>query len=445
MIDGQFPAGDLKRDRIEIPAPATETASAARGVDGKDPGSTVLLARQPIFDRNLQVWGYELLYRNGPTNHCEDTGAPGQATANVIVNYLLNAGLNNLVGSALAFINVDRETLLGGNLLMLPRNKVVLEILETVEPDAEVIEACTELRSKGFILALDDVDDQLQPSPLLNLASLIKVDFQKTMPACRKDLVKRYGRGGTTMLAEKVESEEEFEQAGSFGYQYFQGYFFARPTLVFGRPLPSSTLALLRILGELASPDVSVRRLEVLVKQHVSLSYKLIRYINSGAFAWRGSIQSLRHALTLMGMDQLQKLLSLMVVADINGKGPRELLLTALVRARMSEMLGPSFGLEGREASLFLMGLFSLLGAILHRPLDEVLTELNLEPDVSDALLGRSPSDNPLPRLFAFVVACESGDWSSLEAAAERARINLQRVSEGHIQALQWAEQIACS
>ena len=333
--------------------------------------------------------------------------------------------------------------MLGGNLLTLPRNKVVLEILETVEPDAEVIQACTELRSKGFMLALDDVDHQLQPSLLLNLASLIKVDFQKTTPACRKELVNRYGPGGTTMLAEKVESEEEFEQAVSFGYQYFQGYFFERPALVFGRPLPISTLALLRILGELANPDVSVNRLEVLVKQHVSLSYKLIRYINSGAFAWRGSIQSLRHALALMGMDQLRKLLSLMVVADINGKGPRELLVTALVRARMSEILGPRFGLENREASLFLMGLFSLLGAILHRPLEDVLNELNLEPDVSDALLGRSPSDYPLRRLFAFVVACESGDWSSLVAAAERARINLHGLSQGHIQALQWAEEVA--
>ena len=445
MIGGQPSAGDLERDRIETPASAPETASETSGAEAEDPGSTVLLARQPIFDRNLQTWGYELLYRNGPTNHCEDTGAPGQATANVIVNYLLNTGLNRLVGSALAFINVDRETLLGGNLVTLPRNKVVFEILETVEPDAEVIQACTELRSKGFMLALDDVDHQLQPGPLLNLASLIKVDFQKTTPACRKELVNRYGPGGTTMLAEKVESEEEFEQAVSFGYQYFQGYFFARPALVFGRPLPISTLALLRILGELASSDVSVNRLEVLVKQHVSLSYKLIRYINSGAFAWRGSIQSLRHALALMGMDQLRKLLSLMVVADINGKGPRELLVTALVRARMSETLGPSFGLESREASLFLMGLFSLLGAILHRPLDEVLNELNLEPDVSDALLGRSPSDDPLPRLFAFVVACESGDWPSLAAAAECAPINLHGVSEQHIEALQWAEQIVCA
>ncbi len=444
MIRGRPPTSDLERDRIERPAPAPEPALETGGAEGEDPGSTVLLARQPIFDRNLQVWGYELLYRNGLTNHYERAGSPGQATATVIVNYLLDTRLNSLVGSALAFINVDRETLLAGNLPTLPRDKVVLEILETVEPDAEVVQACTELRNQGFMLALDDVDHQLQPGPLLNLASLVKVDFQKTTPACRKELVNRYGPGGTTMLAEKVESEEDFQQAASYGYQYFQGYFFARPALVFGRPLPVSTLTLLRILGELASPDVSVNRLEAMVKQHVSLSYKLIRYINSGAFAWRGSIQSLRHALALLGMDQLRKLLSLMVVADINGKGPRELLLTALVRARMSELLGPSFGLEGREASLFLMGLFSLLGAILRRPLEEVLNELNLEPDISDALLGRSPSNHPITRLFAFVMAYESGDWPSL-VTAEHARINLHGLSEGHIQALQWADEIACA
>jgi c-di-GMP-related signal transduction protein len=442
MIGGRPPTGDLERDRIETPASAPETPSETGGAEGEDPGSTVLLARQPIFDRNLKVWGYELLYRSGLANHHDASGAPGQATAKVIVNYLLDTRLDSLVGSALAFINVDRETLLGGNLTTLPRNKVVLEILETVEPDAEVVQACTELKSKGFVLALDDVDHQLQPGPLLDLASLIKVDFQKTTPTWREELVNRYGRGGTTMLAEKVESEEEFQQAVSYGYQYFQGYFFKRPAIVFGRPLPVATLALLQILGELASPEVSVNRLEVMVKQQVSLSYKLIRYINSGAFAWRGSIQSLRHALALMGLDRLRKLLSLMVLADVSGKGPRELLLTALMRARMSEILGPSFGLEGREASLFLMGLFSLLGAILRRPLEQILNELNLEQDVSDALLGRSPSDHPLTRLFAFVTAFESGNWTSL-ATAENARIDLRCLAQGHIQSLLWAEEIA--
>lgn len=218
------------------------------------------------------------------------------------------------MGSARAFINVDHETLLGGDLPVLAHHKVALEILENIEPDSEVIDACSNARRQGFMLALDDVDHRLKAGPLLPLANVIKIDFCRTPPDWRRELVSQYGRGETAMLAEKVESAEEFRQARSFGYQYFQGYFFARPDLVVGRPLGDATLNLLRILAELASADVRVSRLEALVKQNVSLSYKLIRYINSGAFSMCESIKSLRHALVLLGMEHLRKLLSCMTV-----------------------------------------------------------------------------------------------------------------------------------
>ncbi len=403
--------------------------------------STVLLARQPIFDRNRRVWGYELLYRSGGANYCDENEPGGRATARVIVNCLLNIGIDTLIGAKQALINVDREMLLGDFLWTLPRDKVILEILETVVGDAEIVKVCSEARDKGFVLALDDVDERAYGSPLLDLVDIIKVDFRSASLDARQELARRYGSGRTIMLAEKVETEEEFQNALSLGYQFCQGYFFARPALVSGRPLPVATVSLLRILGQLSDPDISINRLERAVQQHVSLAVKLIRYLNSGAFRWNSPIQSLQHALTLLGTDQLRKIVSLMIIADINGSGPRELLVKALLRARMCELLSLNFGLTARSGSLFLMGLFSLIDVILRRPMEKALSELNLEDDISNALLERLPGDHPIRHLYEVVVAHELADWSSLERWTRDANVDLKKVTQCHLQALQWADE----
>ncbi|HSR08886.1 MAG TPA: HDOD domain-containing protein [Bryobacteraceae bacterium] len=408
--------------------------------------SAILLARQPILDRNLQVWGYELLYRSSSANHCDANESNARATARVIVNSLLNIGIDNLVGSKLAFINVEREILLSELLGVLPRGRVVLEILETVAFDPEIAAACAAARNNGLMLALDDVDDKTYGNPLLGLVDIVKVDFQSASAVAIKQLASRHNSDSRpVLLAEKVETQEQFEEAISLGYQYFQGFFFARPALISGCSLPASTISLLRILGQLAIPDLSISRLEASVRQHLSLVHRLFRYVNSGAFARQSRIHSVQHALALLGMDQLRKLLSLMVVADINGKGPQELLVMALVRARMAEMFAPSFGLANRQASLFTMGLFSLLDVILRRPLEEILRELNLDEDLSAALLQQSPTDHPVRRLYDLVVACEIADWSAIVKGAEGANISLKDLSEGHLQAIRWADQVAAA
>jgi c-di-GMP-related signal transduction protein len=359
------------------------------------------------------------------------------------VNSLLNIGVDNLVGSKLAFINVEREMLLSELLGALPRDRVVLEVLETVAFDPEITAACAAARNNGFKLALDDVDDRTYRNPLLGLFDIVKVDFQSASATIKHLASQHRGGNRPVFVAEKVETEEEFREAMSLGYQYFQGYFFAQPTLISGRPLPTNTISLLRILGQLAIPDMSISRLTMSVRQHVSLVHKLFRYVNSGAFARRSPIHSVEHALALLGMDQLRKLLSLMVVADINGKGPRELLVMALVRARMAETFAPSFGLADRQASLFTMGLFSLLDVILRRPLEEILSELNLDEDLSAALLRQCPTDHPVRRLYDLAVACEVADWSAIVKGAEGARISLRDLSEGHLRAVRWADQVS--
>ena len=404
----------------------------------------VLLACQPIFDASVQPWAYELLYRSGTANQYEaGDSAAMQSTATVIVNCLLNVGIDSLVGPKRACINVDREMLLSGYLWALPSDRVALEILETVEPDAEVIAVCREAKRQGFLLAMDDVSEESHGNPLLKIVDIVKVDFRATSPAARKEMVYRYRRGGTIMVAEKVASEEEFQEAVSCGYQCFQGYFLARPKMVAGRSIPVGTVSLLRILGQLAQEEFMLGPLEKSIRQHVTLAYKLIRYLNSGAFMWCEPIRSVRHALALLGIDRLRKVLTLMILADIHGKGPRELMVTALLRARMLEALGPRFHVPNRGASLFLMGMFSLLDAILRRPLTDVLGELNLEVDIADALTGRSSSDRPLHRLLAFVTAYERADWSTVEASAASVHLSLDDLAKEHLQAQKWAREAA--
>ncbi len=435
-----------KQEGIPITAQASalEARLEAPQTQSVDVGLGVLLACQPILDTSAQPWAYELLCRIGTANAYDPGDSTAmQSTATVIVNCLLNVGIDGLVGTKRACINVDREMLLSGYLWALPRDRVVFEILETVEPDAEVIAACVEAKQKGFLLALDDVTEQSHGNPLLKIVHIVKVDFRATSPAARKEIPFRYARGGTIMVAEKVESEEEFQEAVSCGYQYFQGYFLARPKMVSGRKIPAGMASLLRNLGDLAQEEVMLGPLEKSVRQHVTLAYKLIRYLNSGAFMWCEPIRSVRHALALLGIDRLRKVLTLMILADIHGKGPRELMVTALLRARMLETLGPRFNVPNRGASLFLMGMFSLLDAILRRPLADVLSELNLEVDIADALLGRGSGDRPLHRLFALVTACERADWSTVEASAASARLDLDDLAKEHLRAQQWARETA--
>lgn len=405
--------------------------------------STVLLARQPIFDRKLQVWGYELLYRSGNANQYDINEPSGRATARTIVNALLNIGLDDLVGSKLAFINFDREMLLSEFAWTLPREKVVIEILETVAADPEIVAICSAARKRGFKLALDDVDESAYGNPMADLVDILKVDFRATSNAAREKLARRYGGGRTTLLAEKVETEEEFHQATSLGFQYVQGYFFARPALVSGRPLPVAAVSLLRILGQLSDPDLSVKQLEAAVRQQVSLAHKLIRYMNSAAFVWKSPIQSIQHALALLGTEQLRKIVSLMIIADLSGSGPKELLVKALLRARMAELVSPAFGLEDRSGTLFLMGLFSLLDVILARPMEEILSGLNLEAEICDVLLARSPKDNPIRRLHELVIAYEVADWPAVVTQMGHTRVDLNEISAFHRQAVRWADEVS--
>ena len=274
------------------------------------------------------------------------------------------------------------------------------------------------------------------------MVSVIKVDFRATTIAEQEALAKRYLARGIRMLAEKIETTEEFQRACEMGYQYFQGYFFARPVIVSRREIPGSKLGYLRVLEEVHHPELELVALEALIQQEVSLASKLLRYINSSIFGWIKPVQSIRQALALLGEQEIRNWISLAALPALACDKPDELIRTALVRARFSELLAQGADLDHRKADLFLMGLFSLLDAMLSRPLAEILAELRLGGDIADALLGTERPGQRLAGIYALVRQYEAGDWEALSDTAARLNISKEIVADLYIDAIAWADEI---
>src|SRR6266516_4382848 len=286
----------------------------------------VFVARQPIFDRLRNVFGYELLFRSGLENVFRHDD-PDQATLKVINHSLFLFGLQELTAGTKAFINFTRDTLLSECATLLPKESVVVEVLETVEPDDDVVAACRSLKQAGYLLALDDFTMQSEANPLVGLADLIKVDFSLTNADERRYLVQTYTPRNIVLLAEKVESQEDFDQARAMGYSYFQGYFFSKPAIISGNDVPGFKLTYIQLLNEINKPEVDFKAVEDLIKREVSLSYKLLRYINSVAFSLRHRINSVGQALLLLGQSGIKRWGYIIVLADMGVSRPIELVI----------------------------------------------------------------------------------------------------------------------
>ena len=397
----------------------------------------LFIARQPIFTVKQAVYAYELLFRSGPANVFPDVDH-NHASARVIADSLFNLGLQTLTGGKLAFINMTRDLLLGDYAVLLPRDEIVIEVLETVTPDAKVVEACRRLKATGYMIALDDFVGKAEMAPLIALADIIKVDFLATRKAERLALVKRYAPRGVCLLAEKVETQEAFREAADLGYTYFQGYFFAKPAVMQATAAPEFRLTYLTLLQETVKPDLDLRRIAAVIGRDVTLSYKLLRFINSAFFGLRRSIASIPEALALLGEREVKRWASLLGLACLGANKPAELVVEAALRARFCEGMAPAAGLVHYTEELFLLGLFSLIDAILDRPLENLLQELPIPSMVKATLLGEA---SPLKDVYDCVLAYVAGDWASLSIQMDRLQLDEEEVPRRYREAVAWAQQ----
>ena len=395
------------------------------------------VARQPIFDREKKVFGYELLFRDDMENvfHGGDADIASRST----LDSSLLVGLDVLCDGRRAFVNCTRETLVRGWITMLPSHATVAEILETVPVDDEVIAACQRLKEAGYMIALDDFVADDPREALVDIADIVKVDLKLTTVEQRTALVKRNGRWRCRMLAEKVETHEEFMACISQGFVYFQGYFLHRPEIIPARDVPANRINYIRMLQAVSGPDLDVGELEKLIKTEASICYRLLRYLNSAMFAFRSEIRSVRHALTILGDSEVRRWVRLVATVGAGQDKPSDLVLCALVRARFGELLAPL--IPHGESDLFLLGLLSLIDAMLDMPMAEVLKKIPLDLETKNVLLSKA---SPLRPVFQLILAHESGEWEAARSVAESLRIDPDVAAGYYWQAQQWARQVTC-
>ena len=403
----------------------------------------LFLGRQPILDREQRLHAYELLFRSGSRNFAEVTDGV-QATATVIANAFSELGIEAALGSHRGFINVDEAFLFSDMLELLPRHAVVLEILETVPPTPAVVERCAALKAAGFTLALDDVI-QLEPefADLLALVEIVKVDIQPLSRVQLMQLVMKLKPLGKQLLAEKVDSREQMEQCLKLGFSLFQGYYFAKPTIIAGKKLDHSQLSLMKLMGLLLS-DADTAELEAALKPEPGLSINLLRMTNSVGAGCTEKITSLGHAITVLGRRQLQPALQLLVFASgSQGNTDNPLLMMAATRGRLMELLAgevrPGDSILSDQA--FMAGIMSLMPALVGLPIAEVIAPLSLTANVRDALCD---GGGLLGALLHIAECSENGDIAALsKALAELPALSPKAINRAQTQALQWANDIA--
>lgn len=418
------------RDASKTESHATSAAPDALHKTATAARRDVFVGRQPIFDRQLNVIAYELLYRSSEVNQA---GAiePYQATARVILNTVVEIGLDTLVGSKRAFINVTRGFLLSGHVAMFPADRIGVEVEQGMAVDAEVLEVLRVLSSLGYTIALDGLIYHDSLRPLVTLADTVKLDVCAMDRPTLEKQVAFLRQFEIALLAKKVATQEVLRYCMDLGFDYVQGYFLCQPEVVQGKQMPTSRLSLLRVLAELQHPEVDFEKVEAVISQDVSLSYRMLRMVNSAYYATQREIDTIGRALRFLGTNTITGLTSLLLLANIDDK-PHELLRTAMVRAKMCEQLSNA----PDKDTFFLVGLLSVLDALMGCPMHELLQALPLTEDVTRALLSH---EGVLGATLRCILAYERGNWH------EAMSFGLDRESmvDAYLTAIAWADEMS--
>jgi len=396
------------------------------------------VARQPILSGEQKVFGYELLFRDGIEQYFRATDADAASRSTLDTSILM--GVDILCDGRLAFINCTRDVLLKDYITLLPPTQAVVEILDSVPADDLVIAACQRMRAAGYLVALDDFEVDDPREPLIPAADIIKVDLRATSIEQSAALIKRWGTPKRHLLAEKVETREEFVAAKNVGFTYFQGYFFRKPELLQAREIPANRIGYLRLLQAITRAEPDPREIEDAIKGEASLVYRLLRYLNSPVFGFTREIKSVRHAIAMLGEREVCRWIRLAVTLVAAQNKPTDLVLSALVRGRFCELLSPKIKHEGSD--LFLVGLLSLMDTILDVPMGLVLEGISVDKETKAVLLGQ---DSPLSPFYDLMLAQEAADWEKLGKLSAQLHIQEAFVAECRWEAMEWARQMTSS
>jgi EAL and modified HD-GYP domain-containing signal transduction protein len=409
------------------PLPADDGAQIAR-IPSR------FVARQPILTADKKIFGYELLFRDGIENFFYSSD-PEAASQSILDSSLL-MGFDLLCDGRRAFINCTRDVLLKDYVTLLPPSQIVVEVLEDVPTDEFVVAACRRLKESGYLIALDDFTVNDPRESLTDLADIIKVDLRLCSPGESAAMVEHYGKR-SQMLAEKVETQEEFSSARKLGFSYFQGYFFRKPEVLATSEVSTNRISYVRMLQAASRADLDLREIENLIKTEPSLCYRLLRYLNSSLFSFSNEIRSIKHALAMLGAQETRRWVRLVATLAAGQNTPSDLVLSALVRGRFCELLGPR--IPHGDSDLFLMGIMSLMDAILEMKMERVVESVHLDKECEAALLGEGSQLQPV---YELMLAQESGRWQVVSELAKQLHLSEIEVAENYWQAMQWARNI---
>lgn len=391
----------------------------------------IYIARQPIYDAKLKVVAYELLFRSGKTINEADFLDGDSATTNVIINAITEIGMDQLVGPHRAFINLTRNHILQMAEQPMPelKNRLVLEILEDIEAEEVIVEAVSKLAKDGFTIALDDFiySDSLQP--LVDLSDIIKIDLMALNNEELEAHAIKLANGKRKLLAEKVETQEEFDRCKELGFDYYQGYFFSKPQIIKGKSLPANKMAIMKLLTKLQDTESSNDELAHIISQDITMSVRVLRYINSAQFGFSKEVESIQKAIMMLGRTTMRNLANLVAMSKIEDK-PHELLIISMIRAKMAENIAQR--VKADKEVCFTIGLFSIIDTLMNQDMELLIEGLPLSENIRAALIRH---EGELGKILHCVLAYESGDWKN----ANYNKLSINEVRECYLDALTWA------
>jgi len=368
----------------------------------------IFVARQPIFTVQKKVFGYELLFRNSLKNIFPEIDG-NTATSNVLSNTFFSFGLNEILAGKPGLVNFTRDLIIEKTPLLFPKEHIIIEVLENIEPEPAVIESLREFKQQGFKIALDDFVYDSKFDPMISFSSIIKFDILATPLETIEPIINDIqSNHKISLLAEKVETHQQFEQAQKMGFVLFQGYFFAKPEIFTKKDISPGQITKMKLINEAGQKDMNMAIIEDLIKKDLSVSFKLLKFINSAYFKRPTSINTVKDAMVFLGIDELKKFIHVVVISDLGENKPNELIRSSMIRARMCEQCGGMLKTNFSTEELFTIGLFSAMDAILDKPMADILIHVTFSDRIKGALLGR---DKQYKLLHSLVISFEKGQW----------------------------------
>ena len=396
----------------------------------------IFVARQPIFNRQQDVIAYELLYRESERNAFSGNVASDVATSILLTNTYVNFGIDNLIGDQKAFVNFDKLLIMNDVPQLLNKDNVVIELLEDIVPDPAFMKKLEQLKEMGYTLAIDDVIQDYPHKELIEIADIIKVEFMGQPKEAIENICRLWKPRGKLLLAEKVETIEDFNWAKSMGFDFFQGYFFSKPILVSSKVTQGNKVSYLRLMNAMSTEEPDYKQISQLIEVDAGITYKLLKLVNS-RFSKKNAIKTIQHALAMLGINAMKKWVSLAMMQQLSSDDSSEIMTSSMVRSTMLEAIAVHSSLKSRAEDVTLMGVLSMLNVVMKKPMEELLKDLPVAEDIKIALTG---GQSPLTPAYKLCTAYEKGQFSSLDDLASSIGYDPNQLPRDYVNAIKWAD-----